>query len=122
MLKDSNLRGLGALVSRLSKMGNCLETKERPLLVVNIDEGEPGTFKDKFYLETEPHTFLEGMLIAGWVIKTTHIYIYLRDEYHACLKMLEKEIKELSGYFKDTLPKIEVRRGAGAYICGEESK
>ena len=122
MLKDSNLRGLGGAGFPAGvKWEIVSRQKERPLLVVNIDEGEPGTFKDKFYLETEPHTFLEGMLIAGWVIKTTHIYIYLRDEYHACLKMLEKEIKELSGYFKDTLPKIEVRRGAGAYICGEES-
>ena len=121
-LKNSNLRGLGGAGFPAGlKWEIVSKQKEKPLLVVNIDEGEPGTFKDKYYLENKPHTFLEGMLIASWVIKSDHIYIYLRDEYHACLEMLHSEIDSLSQYFSSELPKIEVRRGAGAYICGEES-
>jgi len=121
-LKNSNLRGLGGAGFPAGlKWEIVSRQKEKPLLVVNIDEGEPGTFKDKYYLENKPHTFLEGMLIASWVIKSDHIYIYLRDEYHACLDMLHSEIDSLSQYFSSKLPKIEVRRGAGAYICGEES-
>lgn len=121
-LKNSNLRGLGGAGFPAGLKWEIVSKQtERPLLVVNIDEGEPGTFKDKFYLENEPHTFLEGMLIASWVIKSDHTYIYLRDEYHACLDMLHSEIDNLSQYFGNKLPEIEVRRGAGAYICGEES-
>ncbi len=122
ILKNSNLRGLGGAGFPAGlKWEIVSKQKKSPLLVVNIDEGEPGTFKDKYYLETEPHTFLEGMMIASWVIKSKHNYIYLRDEYHACLDMLHSEIDKLSRYFGAELPIIEIRRGAGAYICGEES-
>jgi formate dehydrogenase len=89
---------------------------------VNIDEGEPGTFKDRFYLERNPHQFLEGMLIAAWAVGIDAIYIYLRDEYHGCRALLERELKALNAAppMRD-MPPIELRRGAGAYICGEES-
>src|SRR6185312_6113612 len=98
---------------------------------VNIDEGEPGTFKDRHYLERDPHRFIEGMLIAAWAVEIDDIYVYLRDEYHACREMLEREIaaleadppvvEERAANRKITLPRIHLRRGAGAYICGEES-
>jgi formate dehydrogenase len=91
------------------------------LLAVNIDEGEPGTFKDRFYLETDPHRFLEGSLIAAWAVGIDEIYIYLRDEYAAAREILLREIGELQSAFPDSLPQIHLRRGAGAYICGEES-
>jgi NADH:ubiquinone oxidoreductase subunit F (NADH-binding) len=95
-------------------------------MAVNIDEGEPGTFKDRYYLERDPHRFLEGMLIAAWAVGIEAIYIYLRDEYHGCRALLERELARLQarpphGYGEHGLPKIELRRGAGAYICGEES-
>jgi formate dehydrogenase len=90
-------------------------------LAVNGDEGEPGTFKDRYFLETDPHRFLEGMLIAAWIIEASDIYIYLRDEYPQCRGVLAQEIAaiEAAGLVKDT--RIHLRRGAGAYICGEES-
>ena len=85
-------------------------------MVVNADEGEPGTFKDQFYLNTDPHRFLEGMLIGAHVVEATDVYIYLRDEYPISHQILRHEIAALPGG-----PKIHLRRGAGAYICGEES-
>jgi formate dehydrogenase len=92
------------------------------LMAVNIDEGEPGTFKDRWYLERDPHRFLEGMLIAAWAVDISAIYVYLRDEYHGCRAVLEAELAKLeSNPPVFPLPKIELRRGAGAYICGEES-
>jgi formate dehydrogenase len=98
------------------------------LMAINIDEGEPGTFKDRHYLERDPHRFLEGMLIAAWAVGIEDIYVYLRDEYHACRELLEREVKALkerlpaAGAAHQTiLPRIHLRRGAGAYICGEES-
>jgi formate dehydrogenase len=90
-------------------------------MAVNIDEGEPGTFKDRYYLERDPHRFLEGMLIAAWAVDVAAIYIYLRDEYHGCRAILEAELAKLKAAAPVPLPKIELRRGAGAYICGEES-
>ena len=90
------------------------------LLAINIDEGEPGTFKDRFYLESDPHRFFEGMLIASRVVGIDKIYIYLRDEYPAVKNIMEAEIDKIKSHFKD-IPEIEMRRGAGAYICGEES-
>jgi formate dehydrogenase len=90
-------------------------------MAVNIDEGEPGTFKDRHYLERDPHRFLEGMLIAAWVVGIEDIFVYLRDEYHACREMLEREVKALIADSTMNLPRIHMRRGAGAYICGEES-
>ena len=91
-------------------------------MAINIDEGEPGTFKDRTYLERDPHRFLEGMLIAAWAVGIAKIYIYLRDEYHGCRHMLEAELDKLRLSPPMTgMPEIELRRGAGAYICGEES-
>jgi formate dehydrogenase len=90
-------------------------------MAINIDEGEPGTFKDRHYLERDPHRFIEGMLIAAWAVGIADIFIYLRDEYHACREMLERELAALRANAPATLPRIHMRRGAGAYICGEES-
>jgi formate dehydrogenase len=91
-------------------------------MAINIDEGEPGTFKDRTYLERDPHRFLEGMLIAAWAVGIAKIYIYLRDEYHGCRRMLEAELDKLRlSPPMAGMPEIELRRGAGAYICGEES-
>ena len=91
------------------------------LLAINIDEGEPGTFKDRYYLERDPHRFLEGALIAAWAVGIDAIYIYLRDEYHGCRAILEREIAALHANPPYAIPAIHLRRGAGAYICGEES-
>jgi formate dehydrogenase len=90
-------------------------------MAVNIDEGEPGTFKDRTYLERDPHRFLEGLLIAAQVVGIASCYIYLRDEYHGCRVILETELAKLRANPPCELPTIELRRGAGAYICGEES-
>ena len=90
-------------------------------MAVNIDEGEPGTFKDRTYLERDPHRFLEGVLIAAQVVGTEAIYIYLRDEYHGCRALLQRALDDLRADPPCPLPHIELRRGAGAYICGEES-
>src|SRR6478672_10660100 len=90
-------------------------------MAVNIDEGEPGTFKDRVLLERDPHRFLEGMLIAAWAVGIERIYIYLRDEYHGCREVLAAEIAALQAANLAPLPEIHLRRGAGAYICGEES-
>jgi formate dehydrogenase beta subunit len=91
------------------------------VMAVNLDEGEPGTFKDRWYLERDPHRFLEGMLIAAQVVGIDAIYIYLRDEYHELREMLTAELAKLRLNPPCALPTIELRRGAGAYICGEES-
>ena len=90
-------------------------------MAVNIDEGEPGTFKDRWYLERDPHRFLEGMLVAAWCAGVGEIYIYLRDEYAGCRAALERELSLLKAKGGFPLPPIHLRRGAGAYICGEES-
>jgi formate dehydrogenase len=90
-------------------------------MAINIDEGEPGTFKDRHYLERDPHRFLEGALIAAWAVGIDDVYIYLRDEYAACRAILENAITELEADPPCALPRLHLRRGAGAYICGEES-
>ena len=90
-------------------------------MAVNIDEGEVGTFKDRWYLERDPHRFLEGMLVAAWAAGVGEIYIYLRDEYAGCRAVLERELAKLQKARPCALPPIHLRRGAGAYICGEES-
>ena len=90
-------------------------------LAVNGDEGEPGTFKDRYYLEREPHVFLEGMLIAAWAVEAETCFIYMRDEYPAVLEILSREIKALEDAGIIAAGYIDLRRGAGAYICGEES-
>ena len=123
ILKDSNLRGLGGAGFPAGMKWEILRKQVKPrLIAVNIDEGEPGTFKDRYYLESDPHRFLEGMLIAAWAIEAEAIYIYLRDEYAGCRAALEKELNSLQADPPGTgLPDIHLRRGAGAYICGEES-
>ena len=122
LLEDSNLRGLGGAGFPTGRKWRILSGMNAPKMVaINIDEGEPGTFKDRVYLETDPHRFIEGTLIAHWAIQAEDIYIYLRDEYAGCRLMLEKELAELQSNPPCNLPKIHLRRGAGAYICGEES-
>ena len=121
-MEDSGLRGLGGAGFPAGKKWRIVRDQPAPrLMAVNIDEGEPGTFKDRSYLESDPHRFLEGMLIAAKVVGVDAIYIYLRDEYHACRAMLEAELALLREHSAFVLPRIELRRGAGAYICGEES-
>ncbi|NKB36782.1 MAG: NADH-quinone oxidoreductase subunit F [Gammaproteobacteria bacterium] len=122
ILENSNLRGLGGAGFPVGRKWRILKSQAAPkLIAINIDEGEPGTFKDRHYLETDPHRFIEGALIAHWAIEADDIYIYLRDEYPACLQILQKEIAELEKIPEFNLPEIHIRRGAGAYICGEES-
>jgi formate dehydrogenase beta subunit len=122
-LEQSGLRGLGGAGFPAGRKWRIVRAEAAPrLMAVNIDEGEPGTFKDRVLLETDPHRFLEGMLIAAWAVGIDKIYIYLRDEYHACRVMLHKELARLQAHWPaGALPSIELRRGAGAYICGEES-
>ncbi len=121
VLEASELKGLGGAGFPAGRKWRILREQEAPrLLAINIDEGEPGTFKDRFYLESDPHRFFEGMLIASRVVGIDKIYIYLRDEYPAVKNIMEAEIDKIKSHFKD-IPEIEMRRGAGAYICGEES-
>ena len=121
-MEDSGLRGLGGAGFPTGRKWRIVRGEAAPrLMAVNIDEGEPGTFKDRVYLEQDPHRFLEGMLIAAWAVGISAIYIYLRDEYHGCRALLEAELAKLQDNPPVPLPKIEMRRGAGAYICGEES-
>jgi len=121
-MEQSGLRGLGGAGFPAGRKWRIVRDQPAPrFMAVNIDEGEPGTFKDRHYLERDPHRFLEGMLIAAQVAGTEAVYIYLRDEYHACRVMLERELAALQADPPCPLPAIELRRGAGAYICGEES-
>jgi formate dehydrogenase beta subunit len=122
MLSDGGLRGLGgAGFPTGRKWGLVRQAKGPRLMAVNGDEGEPGTFKDRHYLETNPHQFLEGMLIAAWAVEATDVFIYMRDEYPAVLEILAYEIPKLAEAGLTGHTKVHVRRGAGAYICGEES-
>jgi formate dehydrogenase len=121
-LNDGGLRGLGGAGFPTGRKWQLVRAEPAPRLVtVNADEGEPGTFKDRWYLERQPHRFLEGTLIAAWAVEAEAIYIYLRDEYPAIRQILLKEIAALkaAGLAQDRF--IYLRRGAGAYICGEES-
>ena len=123
-MEHSGLRGLGGAGFPTGRKWRIVRGETAPrLMAINIDEGEPGTFKDRYYLERDPHRFLEGMLIAANIVGIDAIYVYLRDEYHACRALLQAELAKLTanppGGVK--LPLIELRRGAGAYICGEES-
>jgi formate dehydrogenase len=122
-LEDANLRGLGGAGFPAGKKWRIVREQPAPrLMVVNIDEGEPGTFKDRTYLERDPHRFLEGLLIAAQVVGISACYVYLRDEYHGCRAILATELAKLQANPPPiALPSIELRRGAGAYICGDES-
>ena len=121
-MEDSGLRGLGGAGFPAGRKWRILRDQPAPrVMAINIDEGEPGTFKDRTYLERDPHRFLEGMLIAAQVTGTEACYIYLRDEYHDAREMLLNEIEALQSDPPCPLPHIELRRGAGAYVCGEES-
>ena len=122
-LEDSGLRGLGGAGFPAGRKWRIVRDEAAPrLMAVNVDEGEPGTFKDRVLLEHDPHRFLEGMLIAAWAVGIARIYIYLRDEYHGCRALLETELEKLKADPPiAAMPEIILRRGAGAYICGEES-
>ena len=124
VMEHSGLRGLGGAGFPTGRKWRIVRGEMAPrLMAVNIDEGEPGTFKDRYYLERDPHRFIEGLLIAAKVVGIDACYVYLRDEYHECRQILEAELKALHANPPGgaALPKIELRRGAGAYICGEES-
>jgi formate dehydrogenase beta subunit len=121
-LEDSGLRGLGGAGFPTGRKWRFVRQEKGPrLMAINADEGEPGTFKDRHYLETDPHRFLEGMLIGAWAIEAPEAYIYLRDEYPQCRDILLAEIAKLEAAGIARGIKIHLRRGAGAYICGEES-
>ena len=121
-MENSGLRGLGGAGFPSGRKWRIVRGEKGPrVMAVNIDEGEPGTFKDRHYLERDPHRFLEGVIIAAWTVQISEVYIYLRDEYAGVRAILEKEIKALQANPPCPLPPIFLRRGAGAYICGEES-
>ena len=122
IMEDSGLRGLGGAGFPAGRKWRLVAAERGPrVMAVNIDEGEPGTFKDRWYLERDPHRFLEGMLVAAWCAGVGEIWIYLRDEYAGCRAILETELAKLRREAPCALPPIHLRRGAGAYICGEES-
>ena len=122
-LDEGGLRGLGGAGFPTGRKWRIVRAEPAPrLLAVNLDEGEPGTFKDRHYLERDPHRFIEGLLIAAWAIGAARAYIYLRDEYHGCRALLADALRHLAARPPCAgLLEIELRRGAGAYICGEES-
>jgi len=121
-LDDSGLRGLGGAGFPTGRKWGIVRAESGPrMMAVNADEGEPGTFKDRIYLETDPHRTLEGMLIGAWAVEADAVYFYLRDEYPQLRDMLIREIALLESAGFADLPAIHLRRGAGAYICGEES-
>ena len=122
-MENSGLRGLGGAGFPAGRKWRIVRNEAAPrLMAVNIDEGEPGTYKDRIHLERDPHRFLEGMLIAAWAVGVSRVYLYLRDEYHGCRAMLEAELAQLrAAPLYPGMPEIVLRRGAGAYICGEES-
>jgi formate dehydrogenase beta subunit len=122
LVSDAGLRGLGGAGFPTGRKWSLVRAEPAPrLFAVNCDEGEPGTFKDRHYLERDPHRFIEGMLIAAWIVEAADTYLYVRDEYPQVILLLLEEIAkvEKAGLSKHT--RIQLRRGAGAYICGEES-
>ena len=122
VMENSGLRGLGGAGFPAGRKWKIVAAEPAPrLMAINIDEGEPGTFKDRYYLERDPHRFLEGAIVAAWAVEIDAVYIYLRDEYHGCRAILEREIAALQADPPCKLPEFHLRRGAGAYICGEES-
>ncbi len=121
-LDASGLRGMGGAGFPAGRKWKILRSQARPRWVaVNIDEGEPGTFKDRHELEQQPHALLEGLLIAAWAIDSRQCVLYVRDEYPSIRRSLRAELAALQDWAEFPLPEIELRRGAGAYICGEES-
>ncbi len=121
-VEASGLRGLGGAGFPTSRKWQFVRKEPAPrIAVMNADEGEPGTFKDRYCFETDPHRVLEGLLISAWVVEASAIYIYLRDEYPAAREILAREIAELQANPPGPIPPIHLRRGAGAYICGEET-
>ena len=121
-LDASGLKGLGGAGFPASRKWGFVRSEPKPrTLVINADEGEPGTFKDRFIMETDPHVMLEGALIAAWAVEASSIYIYLRDEYPHCRRAVGEAIEALRADPPGDLPEIHLRRGAGAYICGEET-
>ncbi len=121
-LSDGGLRGLGGAGFPTGRKWSLVRAEKGPrVMAVNGDEGEPGTFKDRYYLERNPHAFLEGMLIAAWAVEATDVYIYMRDEYPAVLSILGTEIASITAAGHTRHTKVHLRRGAGAYIGGEES-
>ena len=122
ILSDAGLRGMGGAGFPTGQKWRFVRAEPKPrLMAVNADEGEPGTFKDRYYLETEPHRVLEGMLVAAWAVEAEAVYFYLRDEYPDVREILLAEIAALESAGLAPHTKIHLRRGAGAYICGEES-
>ena len=122
LMEESGLRGLGGAGFPAGRKWKIVSAEPAPrLMAINIDEGEPGTFKDRYYLERDPHRFLEGAIIAAWAVGIEGVYIYLRDEYHGCREILERELADLQRDPPCAIPRFHLRRGAGAYICGEES-
>jgi NADH:ubiquinone oxidoreductase subunit F (NADH-binding)/NADH:ubiquinone oxidoreductase subunit E len=122
ILSNAGLRGLGGAGFPTGRKWSIVRSYPAPrLMTINGDEGEPGTFKDRWFLERDPHRMIEGALIAAWAVDAAECYIYLRDEYPAVREILTREIAavEKAGLAKHC--KLHLRRGAGAYICGEES-
>ena len=121
-LESSSLRGLGGAGFPTGRKWRFVRAEAAPrLMAVNADEGEPGTFKDRHYLETDPHRFLEGVLIGAFAVEAEAVYIYLRDEYPQIRAILLQEIPKLEAAGLTRHTELHLRRGAGAYICGEES-
>jgi formate dehydrogenase len=121
ILEASGLRGLGGAGFPAGRKWKIVRGMAAPrYLAVNIDEGEPGTFKDRHYLERDPHRLIEGALIAAWAVGCARIWLYLRDEYAGVQQLLEEELPRVARHYPDA-PPMALRRGAGAYICGEES-
>jgi NADH:ubiquinone oxidoreductase subunit F (NADH-binding)/NADH:ubiquinone oxidoreductase subunit E len=122
IVSDAGLRGLGGAGFPTGRKWSLVRGEPAPrLFAVNADEGEPGTFKDRFYLEHDPHRFIEGMLIAAWVVEAADTYLYIRDEYPEVRLLLAEELAKVERAGLSRHSKIHLRRGAGAYICGEES-
>ncbi len=120
-MEKSNIRGMGGAGFPTGRKWKFVLAEPAPrLMAVNGDEGEPGTFKDRYFLETDPHRFLEGTLVAAWVVEAPEVYIYLRDEYPQCREVLLQEIAKIEAADLSKHTKLHLRRGAGAYICGEE--
>ncbi len=122
IVSDAGLRGLGGAGFPTGRKWSLVRAEPAPrLFAVNCDEGEPGTFKDRYYLERDPHRFIEGMLIAAWVVEAPETYLYVRDEYPEVILLLRDEIAKVEAAGLSDHTEIHLRRGAGAYICGEES-